>query len=87
MAYPVAVKTTSAASLAVRLTQFSTGGGCGCKVEPETLHALLSNVPKKHSNKSLLVGIENSDDAAVYQINEQQAVHHEVRRTVRHFDS
>jgi selenide,water dikinase len=61
-------------ALAVRLTQFSQGGGCGCKVEPETLHALLSNVPKKHSNKSLLVGIENSDDAAVYQINEHQAL-------------
>jgi len=62
------------ASLTVRLTQFSLGGGCGCKVEPETLHALLANVPKVHSNKSLLVGIENSDDAAVFQVNEHQAL-------------
>src|SRR4030065_559752 len=61
-------------SLAVRLTQFSQGGGCGCKVEPETLHALLPKVPRKHANDSLLVGIENSDDAAVYRINEQQAL-------------
>jgi len=62
------------AEAAVRLTQFSTGGGCGCKVEPETLHTLLAKVPKKHSNKALLVGIENSDDAAIYQINEGQAL-------------
>src|SRR4030067_1411066 len=58
----------------VRVTQFSQGGGWCCKVEPEPLHALLANVPKKHANKSLLVGIENSDDAAVYQINEHQAL-------------
>lgn len=61
-------------SAVTRLTQFSTGGGCGCKIEPETLHALLEKVPKSHSNTSLLVGIENSDDAAIYQINEYQAL-------------
>ncbi len=57
-----------------RLTSLSRGGGCGCKIEPAALHAILAKVPKQFSNPSLLVGIENSDDAAVFQINEQQAL-------------
>lgn len=57
-----------------RLTDFSKGGGCGCKIEPAMLHQVLSKVPKRCDSEALLVGIENSDDAAVYRINENQAL-------------
>ncbi|MDH5649256.1 MAG: selenide, water dikinase SelD [Gammaproteobacteria bacterium] len=58
----------------VRLTSLSRGGGCGCKIEPAALHDILAKVPKQSTDPRLLVGIENSDDAAIYQINEQQAL-------------
>src|SRR5574343_701618 len=58
-----------------RLTQLSHGGGCGCKIAPAVLRQILAAsgvagiVPPQ-----LLVGTETSDDAAVYQINETQAI-------------
>lgn len=59
---------------APRLTEMSSGGGCGCKVDPAALSEMLSAVPQTSFSKDLLVGIENSDDAAVYKINAEQAV-------------
>jgi len=59
---------------AVCLTQHSHGGGCGCKIDPAALHEILANVPKIVADPRLMVGIESSDDAAVYRINDQQAV-------------
>jgi len=57
----------------LRLTSFSHGGGCGCKIAPGVLSDILKNaggiVPQE-----LLVGIETADDAAVYRLNEQQAL-------------
>jgi len=58
----------------VRLTQFSHGGGCGCKIAPGVLEQILSKGAPGILPKELLVGIETSDDAAVYQINERQAI-------------
>ena len=58
----------------VKLTQFSHGGGCGCKIAPGVLEQILSKVKPGTIPKELLVGIETSDDAAVYQINEHQAI-------------
>ena len=58
----------------VRLTQFSHGGGCGCKIAPGVLEQILSKAAPGVVPKQLLVGIETSDDAAVYQINEKQAI-------------
>ena len=61
--------------LPVRLTQFSHGGGCGCKIAPGVLEKILANSNvSKVLPKELLVGIETADDAAVYQINERQAI-------------
>jgi len=58
----------------IRLTSFSHGGGCGCKIAP----GILSEILKKSSGfpvpKELLVGIETADDAAVYQLNDEQAL-------------
>jgi len=58
----------------VRLTQFSHGGGCGCKIAPAVLSEILSQGPARTLPKALLVGIESSDDAAVYKLNDTQAI-------------
>src|SRR6478752_4563844 len=58
----------------VKLTQFSHGGGCGCKIAPGVLEQILARGAPGILPKELLVGIETSDDAAVYRINERQAI-------------
>jgi len=58
----------------IKLTQFSHGGGCGCKIAPAVLSELLANSPVRHLPAALLVGTESSDDAAVYQLNDEQAI-------------
>jgi selenide, water dikinase len=58
----------------VRLTQFSHGGGCGCKIAPGVLEKILAKTAPGLVPRELLVGIETSDDAAVYRINERQAI-------------
>ena len=58
----------------VRLTQFSHGGGCGCKIAPGVLEQILAKSAPGLVPKELLVGIETADDAAVYQVNETQAI-------------
>jgi len=68
---------TSAATAsndAIRLTQFAHGGGCGCKIAPALLQEILGESIVKQIVPQLLVGVENSDDAAVYQLNDEQAV-------------
>ena len=57
-----------------RLTSFSHGGGCGCKIAPGVLAEILAKSAPSILPKQLLVGIETADDAAVYQINERQAI-------------
>lgn len=59
---------------AVRLTSLAHGGGCGCKIAPGVLSELLSSMPSMQGYTNLLVGTDTSDDAAVYQLNEQQAL-------------
>ena len=58
----------------IRLTELSNGGGCGCKIEPAILSEILKNTIKMPMPDELIVGIETSDDAAVYQLNENQAL-------------
>jgi selenide, water dikinase len=60
--------------MTVKLTQFSHGGGCGCKIAPGVLEKILTKAAPGLLPKELLVGIETADDAAVYQINENQAI-------------
>ena len=57
-----------------KLTQFSHGGGCGCKIAPGLLTEILSRAPKGIIPPELMVGLETSDDAAVYRLNPQQAL-------------
>jgi selenide, water dikinase len=67
-----AATTTEAAPF--RLTALAHGGGCGCKIGPALLREMLSDACFGFQHADLLVGATTSDDAAVYRINEQQAV-------------
>ena len=58
----------------IRLTEFSHGGGCGCKIAPAVLSELLAATPIRGLPKELLVGTETADDAAVYKLNDSQAL-------------
>jgi selenide,water dikinase len=57
-----------------RLTDYSHGGGCGCKIAPGVLRDILVGTAAGVLPEALLVGIETSDDAAVYALNGQQAI-------------
>ncbi|MDO8248144.1 MAG: selenide, water dikinase SelD [Rhodoferax sp.] len=57
-----------------RLTSLSHGGGCGCKIAPGVLSEILKGITAMPMPKELLVGIETADDAAVYQLNDEQAL-------------
>ncbi|MEK7437037.1 MAG: selenide, water dikinase SelD, partial [Pseudomonadota bacterium] len=58
----------------VRLTEFSHGGGCGCKIAPGVLRELLAAASIRSLPRDLLVGTESGDDAAVYRLNDSQAL-------------
>jgi selenide, water dikinase len=55
-------------SSTIKLTQFSPGAGCGCKISPADLRGIISKVPDKAAFDHLLVGCESRDDAAVYDL-------------------
>ena len=57
-----------------RLTSLSHGGGCGCKIAPGVLSDILKSTHALPVPKELLVGIETADDAAVYRLNDEQAL-------------
>ena len=58
----------------IRLTSFSHGGGCGCKIAPAVLAQILKNSGGGIMPAELMVGIETADDAAVYKLNDTQAL-------------
>jgi len=58
----------------IRLTSFSHGGGCGCKIAPGVLSEILKKSAGGVIPKELMVGIETADDAAVYRLNDEQAL-------------
>lgn len=58
----------------IKLTSFSHGGGCGCKIAPGVLAEILKNSSGFPIPDKLLVGIETADDAAVYKLNDEQAL-------------
>ncbi|MGA1094058.1 MAG: selenide, water dikinase SelD [Burkholderiaceae bacterium] len=57
-----------------KLTSLSHGGGCGCKIAPGVLSEILKGSSAMPMPKELLVGIDTADDAAVYKLNETQAL-------------
>ena len=62
----------------IRLTEFSHGGGCGCKIAPAVLSEILARSPAAEAMRGLpqdlLVGTETADDAAIYRLNGEQAL-------------
>jgi selenide, water dikinase len=58
----------------LRLTSFSHGGGCGCKIAPGVLSQILKSSAGGLIPPQLMVGIETADDAAVYRLNDEQAL-------------
>ncbi len=57
-----------------RLTEMAHGGGCGCKLAPAVLQDILKKMPLPVPSADLLVGTETADDAAVYRLNDTQAI-------------
>ena len=61
-------------SSTIKLTQFSHGAGCGCKIAPAVLETILASSLPKIENKNLLVGYGSKDDAAAYDMGNGQAI-------------
>ncbi len=58
----------------IRLTQFTEGGGCGCKIAPLDLEEILSHVPFGNNYDKLLLGNDTRDDAAIYDLGDGKAL-------------
>jgi selenide,water dikinase len=58
----------------IRLTQYSHGAGCGCKIAPKVLDEILKSNISTPDNKNLLVGNNSKDDAAVYDLENGMAL-------------
>ena len=58
----------------IRLTSLAHGGGCGCKLAPAVLREIMAKMPAAAAFPNLLVGTETSDDAAVWRLNDSQAL-------------
>jgi len=58
----------------LRLTSLAHGGGCGCKIAPGVLSEILQALPRGTVPEALLRGTEDNEDAAVYKLNETQAL-------------
>jgi len=58
----------------LKLTQFSPGAGCGCKISPADLREIIKSVPEATLFDKLLVGCDSRDDAAVFDIGNGQAI-------------
>ena len=65
---------TSSTKNSPRLTSLAHGGGCGCKIAPGVVRDILGGMNGFPLPPQLLVGIETADDAAVYQLNDHQAL-------------
>src|SRR4051812_16812005 len=66
-----AVNAAAATSVAIRLTQFASGGGCACKTPPGELEAVVATLTTHHTgpaNAELLIGLDTGDDAAAIRI-------------------
>ena len=61
-------------SAPIRLTSLAHGGGCGCKIAPGVLAEILRASPGRLPPAALLAGSDNNEDAAVYKLNDSQAI-------------
>ena len=74
MVSSVRSRLSDAVTVPLRLTALARGGGCGCKIAPSVLANLLKRSAPAAEFADLLVGIETSDDAAVYRLDDDRAI-------------
>jgi cysteine desulfurase len=67
------IKITADSEKGIKLTQYTHGLGCACKIEPQKLEQILKNIAIL-PNPNILVGVETSDDAAVFKITDDIAI-------------
>ena len=60
--------------MSIKLTQFSKASGCGCKIAPAILEEILNGIKTDSVFKNLLVGNDTKDDAAVYEIDDENCI-------------
>lgn len=65
---------TEATENSVKLTRYSHGAGCGCKISPKILDKILHSNLALPDNKKLIVGNSSKDDAAVYDLDNGMAL-------------
>lgn len=58
----------------IKLTEYSHGAGCGCKISPQVLSTILASQLPVFTDKNLLVGNQTRDDAAVYKLNDDTGI-------------
>src|SRR5690606_40474277 len=58
----------------IRLTQYSHGAGCGCKISPKVLETILAGSGAQNIDPRLWVGNASRDDAAVYALDDERGV-------------
>ncbi|MFC7679710.1 selenide, water dikinase SelD [Paenibacillus sp. GCM10028914] len=58
----------------IKLTSYSSKGGCGCKIGPADLAQVIRTLPPVEPNPNLLVGLDTSDDAGVYRLTDELAM-------------
>lgn len=58
----------------VKLTSYSSKGGCGCKIGPADLSQVIRSLPAAKPDPNLLVGLDTSDDAGVYRLTDELAL-------------
>ncbi|PKK83770.1 MAG: selenide, water dikinase SelD [candidate division Zixibacteria bacterium HGW-Zixibacteria-1] len=70
---PTGAAIVTAAAGEIKLTQYTHGLGCACKLRPQLLEEILRKMPAPH-DANILVGTDTSDDAAVYRIDDKTAI-------------
>ncbi|MBW3573212.1 MAG: selenide, water dikinase SelD [Gemmatimonadetes bacterium] len=71
---PVTITSTESPPGAIRLTEYSHGAGCGCKIAPAVLTKMLAGVPEGVADARVLVGNGARDDAAVFALDDDRVV-------------
>ena len=64
---------SSGTNTTIKLTYFTQGMGCACKLRPQELEKILKNIPLSN-DPNILINTKDSDDSAVYKINEETAI-------------
>ncbi len=58
----------------IKLTEYSHGAGCGCKISPKVLSTILASQLPQFNDPNILVGNTTRDDAAVYKLNDETGI-------------